>query len=179
VGGSLCHADPAEDLSAALAAIRADVVIKSSGGERVVPVRELKTGPFETCIGPAEIVTEIRLPIRAGTGSAYIKVERRAGDYAIAAAGAVVRLDGDVISDVGLGLAAVGAPHLVAPRTEDAVRGRSADDETLDLAAQMAAEECNPTADQRGPTDYKRALAGELIKRALRTAIARCRGEEA
>ena len=87
--------------------------------------------------------------------------------------------DGDVISDVGLGLAAVGAPHLVAPRTEDAVRGRSADDETLDLAAQMAAEECNPTADQRGPADYKRALAGELIKRALRTAIARCRGEEA
>ena len=179
VGGSLCHADPAEDLSAALAAIRGEVVIKSSGGERVVPIRELQTGPFETCIGPAEIVTEIRLPIRAGTGSAYTKVERRAGDYAIAAAGAVVRLDGDVISDVGLGLAAVGAPHLVAPRTEDAVRGRRADDETLDLAAQMAAEECDPTADQRGPADYKRALAGELIKRALRTAIARCRGEEA
>ncbi|MFZ1117242.1 MAG: xanthine dehydrogenase family protein subunit M, partial [Propionibacteriaceae bacterium] len=122
VGGSLCHADPAEDLSAALAAIRGEVVIRSSGGERVVPVRELQTGPFQTCIGPAEIVTEIRLPIRAGTGSAYTKVARRVGDYAIAAAGAVVRLDGDVISDVGLCLAAVGAPHSVAPRTEDAVR---------------------------------------------------------
>jgi carbon-monoxide dehydrogenase medium subunit len=179
IGGSLCHADPAEDLSAVLGAIRADVVIKGSTGERVVPVRELQTGPFETVVGPTEILTEIRLPIRAGTGSAYTKVERRAGDYAIAAAGAVVRLDGDVISDVGLGLAAVGAPHLVAPRTEDAVRGRNANDETLDLAAQMAAEECDPTADQRGPADYKRALAGELIKRALRTAIARCRGEEA
>jgi carbon-monoxide dehydrogenase medium subunit len=154
-------------------------VIKSSGGERVVPVRELQTGPFETCIGPAEIVTEIRLPIRAGTGSAYTKVARRVGDYAIAAAGAVVRLDGDVISDVGLCLAAVGAPHSVAPRTEDAVRGRRADDETLDMAARMAAEECDPTADQRGPADYKRALAGELTKRTLRTAIARCRGEEA
>ena len=179
IGGSLCHADPAEDLSAVLGAIRADVVIKGSTGERVVPVRELQTGPFETVVGPTEILTEIRLPIRAGTGSAYTKVERRAGDYAIAAAGAVVRLDGDVISDVGLGLAAVGAPHLVAPRTEDAVRGRNANDETLDLAAQMAAEECDPTADQRGPADYKRTLAGELIKRALRTAIARCRGEEA
>jgi carbon-monoxide dehydrogenase medium subunit len=178
VGGSLCHADPAEDLSAALAAIRADVVIKGHGGERVVPVRQLQTGPFETCIGPTEIVTEIRLPIRASTGSAYTKVERRAGDYAIGAAGAVVTLDGDTISEVGLGLAAVGAPHLVAARAEDAVRGRGADDETVDIAGQMAAEECEPTADQRGPADYKRALAGELVKRALRTAIARCRGQE-
>jgi aerobic carbon-monoxide dehydrogenase medium subunit len=177
IGGSLCHADPAEDLSAALGAIRADVVIRGSGGERVVPVRELQTGPFETVVGPAEIATEIRLPIKAGTGSAYTKVERRAGDYAIAAAGAVVRLDGDTITEVGLGLAAVGAPHLVAARAEDAVRGRIADD-ALELAAQMAAEECQPTSDQRGPADYKRALAGELVKRALRTAIARCRGQE-
>jgi aerobic carbon-monoxide dehydrogenase medium subunit len=158
VGGSLCHADPAEDLSAALAAIRGDVLIKSSGGERVLPVRELQTGPFETCLAPAEIVTEIRLPIRASTGSAYTKVERRAGDYAVAAAGAVVTLDGDTISEVGLGLAAVGAPH---------------------LAARVAAEECEPPTDQRGPSDYKRALAGELVRRALRTAIARCRGQEA
>jgi aerobic carbon-monoxide dehydrogenase medium subunit len=178
IGGSLCHADPAEDLSAALGAIRAEVVIRGSGGERVVPVRELQTGPFETVVGPAEIATEIRLPIKAGTGSAYTKVERRAGDYAIAAAGAVVRLDGDTITEVGLGLAAVGAPHLVAARAEDAVRGRIADDEALELAAQMAAEECQPTSDQRGPADYKRALAGELVKRALRTAIARCRGQE-
>jgi aerobic carbon-monoxide dehydrogenase medium subunit len=178
IGGSLCHADPAEDLSAALGAIRADVVIRGSGGERVLPVRELQTGPFETVVGPAEILTEIRLPILAGTGSAYTKVERRAGDYAIAAAGAVVRLDGDTITEVGLGLAAVGAPHLVAARAEDAVRGRIADDEALELAAQMAAEECQPTSDQRGPADYKRALAGELVKRALRTAIARCRGQE-
>src|SRR5829696_735575 len=137
IGGSLCHADPAEDLSAALGAIRADVLIKSSGGERTVAVRDLQTGPFETCIDPAEIVTEVRLPIRAGTGSAYTKVERRAGDYAVAAAGAVVRLDGNTISEVGLGLAAVGAPHLVAPGAEDAVRGRVANDETLNLAAQM------------------------------------------
>jgi carbon-monoxide dehydrogenase medium subunit len=179
IGGSLCHADPAEDLSAALAAIRADVVIKGSGGERVVSVRDLYTGPFETVVGPAEIVTEIRLPIRPGTGSAYTKVERRAGDYAIAAAGAVVRLGGDKINEVGLGLAAVGASRFVASRAEDAVRGRNADEETLELAAQTAAEECEPSADQRGPADYKRALAGELVKRALRTAIGRCRGQEA
>ena len=179
IGGSLCHADPAEDLSAALGAIRADVVIKSSGGERIVPVRELQTGPFETCLDPAEIATEIRLPMRPGTGSAYCKVERRAGDYAVAAAGAVVTLDGDTISEVGIGLAAVGAPHFVASRAEDAVRGRKADDEAVGTAAEIATEECDPPADQRGPSDYKRALASELVKRALRTAIARCRGQEA
>ncbi len=178
VGGSLCHADPAEDLSAAFGAIRADVVVHGPGGERVMAVRDLQTGPFETALEPAEILTEIRLPIRPGTGSAYVKVERRAGDYAIAAAGAVVRLDGDRISEVGIGLAAVGAPHSVAAATEDAIRGRAADDETIELAGASAEQECAPFADQRGPSDYKRALAGELTRRALRTAIARCRGQE-
>jgi carbon-monoxide dehydrogenase medium subunit len=178
VGGSLCHADPAEDLSAAFGAIRAEVVARGPGGERVVPVRELAAGPFETVLAPAELVVEIRAPLRPGTGSAYVKVERRAGDYAVAAAGALVRLDGDVIADVGIGLAAVGAPHSVAAETEQAIRGRPADEQTLDLAATAAAEECAPVADQRGPSDYKRALAGELTKRALRTAIARARGQE-
>jgi carbon-monoxide dehydrogenase medium subunit len=179
VGGSLCHADPAEDLSAALGALRAECVVRGSGGERVVPLRELATGPYETDLQPAEILTEVRIPIRPGAGSAYLKVERRAGDWAVASAGAVVWLDGETISEVGIGLAAVGAPHSVAAATEDAVRGRRADDETIDLAGESAAAECRPTTDQRGPADYKRALTGELTRRALRTAIARCRGQEA
>jgi carbon-monoxide dehydrogenase medium subunit len=178
VGGSLCHADPAEDLSAALGAIGAEVVIHGAAGERTVAVRELADGPFQTVIGPAELLTEIRLPIRPGAGSAYVKVERRAGDYAIAAAGAIVWLDDGTITDAGIGLAAVGAPHSVSEAAEAAVRGRPADEATVDAAAAAAAAECNPTADQRGPSDYKRALAGELVRRALRTAIARRRGEE-
>jgi aerobic carbon-monoxide dehydrogenase medium subunit len=178
VGGSLCHADPAEDLSAAFGAIRAEVVARGSGGERVIPVRQLAAGPFETVLAPAEVVTEIRVPLRPGTGNAYVKVERRAGDYAVAAAGALVRLDGDTIAEVGIGLAAVGAPHSVAVAAEQAIVGRAADDETLDLAATAAADECAPVADQRGPSDYKRALAGELTRRALRTAVARARGQE-
>jgi carbon-monoxide dehydrogenase medium subunit len=94
VGGSLCHADPAEDLSAALGALRAECVVRGSGGERVVPLRELATGPYETVLQPAEMLTEVRIPIRPGAGSAYLKVERRAGDWAVASAGAVVWLDG-------------------------------------------------------------------------------------
>jgi carbon-monoxide dehydrogenase medium subunit len=87
-------------------------------------------------------------------------------------------LDGDTISEVGIGLAAVGAPHFVASQAEDAVRGRRADNEAVGMAAEIAADECDPPTDQRGPSDYKRALAGELVKRAMRTAIARCRGQE-
>jgi carbon-monoxide dehydrogenase medium subunit len=178
VGGSLCHADPAEDLSAVLAALRADVVVQGRGGERTIAVRELADGPFQTVIGAAEIVTEIRVPIRPGAGSAYSKVHRCTGDYAVAAAGAIVWLDGDTITDAGIALAAVGAPHNVGAATEDAIRGRSADDDTLELAAATASGECNPYTDQRGPADYKRALVAELTKRALTAAIARCRGEE-
>ncbi|MGH8862693.1 MAG: FAD binding domain-containing protein [Jatrophihabitantaceae bacterium] len=178
VGGSLCHADPAEDLSAVLAAVRAEVVVRGRGGERLVPVRELADGPFQTVLGPAEIVTEIRVPIRPGNGSAYTKVHRCTGDYAVAAAGAIVWLDGDTIADAGIALAAVGAPHNVGPSTEDAIRGRAATEETIDLAGTTASAECNPYTDQRGPADYKRALVGELTRRALRAAIARSRGEE-
>jgi len=179
VGGSLCQADPAEDLSAAFGALRAEVVIRGAGGDRVVPVRELVTGPYETVVAPAEILTEVRVPIRPGTGSSYRKVERRAGDWPIASAGAVVRLDGDTIAEVGIGLAAVGAAHSVVPGAEDAIRGRAADEESIELAAVRASEECSPTTDQRGPADYKRALVAELVRRVLRTAIARSRGEEA
>lgn len=178
VGGSLCQADPSEDLSAAFGALRAEVVIRGSEGERVVPVREFVTGPYETVVRPAEIVTEIRLRLRPGAGSSYVKVERRAGDWPIASAGAVVWVDNETITEVGLGLAAVGAPHSVAAATEDAVRGRAADEETIALAGQRAMEECAPTTDQRGPADYKRALVGELTQQALRRAIARCRGQE-
>ena len=179
VGGSLCQADPSEDLSAAFGALRAEVVIRGAGGERVVPVRELVTGPYETVVGPAEILTEVRVAIRPGTGSSYRKVERRAGDWPIASAGAVVRLEGDRIAEVGIGLAAVGAAHSVVPGAEDAIRGRAADDESIELAAVRASEECSPTTDQRGPADYKRALVAELVRRVLRAAIARSRGEEA
>ena len=179
VGGSLCHADPAEDLSAVFAALRAEAVVRGSQGERVVAVRDLHTGPFETVLAPAEMLTQVRVPIRPGAGSSYVKVERRAGDYAVAAAGAIVWLDGDTISDVGLGLAAVGAPHSAAASAEDAIRGRTADDETLELAGQRASAECQPGTDQRGPADYKRALIGELVQRSLRIAIARSRGQEA
>jgi aerobic carbon-monoxide dehydrogenase medium subunit len=177
IGGSFCQADPSEDLAAVGAALRAEMVVRSTGRERTIPAREFHTGPYETVLEPAEILTEVRVPIRPGAGSAYEKVERRVGDWPIAAAGAFVTLDGDTVGDVGIGLTAVGAPHFCAPDAEDALRGQEATDDNLAAAAEAAAEACNPAADQRGPVDYKRHLARELTLRALRRSVARARGE--
>jgi aerobic carbon-monoxide dehydrogenase medium subunit len=177
VGGSLCQADPSEDLSAAFSALRASVVIRSADGERIVPVREFHHGPYETAVTHGELLVEIRIAIRPGTGSAYQKVERRAGDWAVASAGAVVTLDGDTVGDVGIGLTAVGAPHFVAPEAEDALRGGPATDEAFVAAGGIAAMHCAPSPDQRGPVDYKRHLVSELVTRTLQRAAARARGE--
>jgi aerobic carbon-monoxide dehydrogenase medium subunit len=178
VGGSLCQADPAEDLSAVAAALKATLTLRSSKGERTVEAREFVLGPYETLLGPAEILTAIKIPIRAGAGSAYEKVERRAGDWAIAAAGCFVVLEDGTIADVGIGIAAVGAPHQCAPDAEQFLLGKEASDDNLAEAARLAAATCEPRADQRGPVEYKRHLAGELTQRALRRSVARALGSE-
>ncbi len=178
IGGSLCQADPSEDLSAALAALRATAVIRGAGGARTVPVREFHTGPYETVIGPGELLAEIRVPVLPHSGSAYRKVKRRAGDWPVAAAGAVLQLGaGNVIETAGIGLTAVGAAHFTAAEAERYLAGRPADEESFAAAGEIAGRECHPAADQRGPEDYKRHLAAELTVRALRQAAARARGE--
>src|SRR5581483_6705292 len=173
IGGSMCQADPSEDLAAVASALSATLVIQGTDGTRVVGAREFHTGPYETVVGPAEILTEVRIPIRPGAGSAYEKVERRAGDWGATDAG------GETVADVGIGLTAVGAPHFCAEAAEAVLRGRPATAENLAAAAARAAEETNPQTDQRGPAEYKRHLAGELTRRALRRAVARARGQEA
>ena len=177
IGGSFCQADPAEDLSAIGSALRASMVIRSVDGTRQVPARAFTQGPYETAVGEAEILTEVRFPIRPGAGSAYVKVKRRAGDWAIAAAGAYVVLDGGTVSDVGIGLAAVGADHSCAPAAEDFLRGKEPSADNLVEAARLAADSCQPRADQRGPVDYKRHVAGELTRRALERSVERAGGQ--
>ncbi|MGE5292394.1 MAG: FAD binding domain-containing protein [Micromonosporaceae bacterium] len=183
VGGSLCQADPSEDLSAVFAAVRATAVIQGLEGTRTVPVREFHEGPYETVVGSGELLVELRVPIQAGAGSAYEKVERRVGDWSVAAAGAVLWLSGDPgrpsVGDVGIGLTAVGAEHFFAGEAEDFLRGQPADDASFTRAGEIAAEHCNPAADQRGPVDYKRHLVAELTARALRRAARRAQGREA
>jgi carbon-monoxide dehydrogenase medium subunit len=173
VGGSLCQADPSEDLSAVFAAVRATAVIRGQGGDREVPVREFHLGPYETVIGPGELLAEVRVPVHPDVSSAYEKVARRVGDWSVAAAGAVLRLGPEGIQEAGIGLTAVGAEHFVAAEAEDFLRGRALDEENFRAAGRIAAEYCHPVADQRGPEDYKRHLVAELTTRALRRAAGR------
>ncbi|MEA2300266.1 MAG: aerobic carbon-monoxide dehydrogenase medium subunit [Solirubrobacteraceae bacterium] len=179
IGGSLCQADPAEDLSAVCSALKASAVIRGSGGERVVGMEEFHVGPYTTAVGAAEMVTEIRIPIRSGGGSAHEKVERRAGDWAIAAACAAVWIERGTISDAGIGLSAVGPTTIHATDAEAFLRGKQPSEDVFAQAGSMAAEATSPSSDGRGPVDYKRHLAGVLTKRALRRAAARAVGQEA
>jgi carbon-monoxide dehydrogenase medium subunit len=179
VGGSLCQADPSEDLSAAFAALKASMIIQRPDGSRTVPAREFHTGPYETVVAPGELLTEIRIAIRPGGGSAYEKVGRRVGDWPVGAAGAAIWLAGDTITEAGIGLTAVGARHFAAPEAEEFLRGAPATEANFARAGQIAAEHCQPSSDQRGPADYKRHLATELTTRALRRAVRRARRQDA
>jgi carbon-monoxide dehydrogenase medium subunit len=176
VGGSLCQADPSEDLSAAFAALKARMVIHGPDGSRTVSAREFHTGPYETMVGAGEMLTEIRIPVSPGGGSAYEKVGRRVGDWPVGAAGVALWLAGDVVAEAGIGLTAVGARQFAAPEAEEFLRGAPATDESFTRAGEIAAEHCRPVSDQRGPADYKRHLAAELTVRALRAARRRARG---
>jgi carbon-monoxide dehydrogenase medium subunit len=179
IGGSLCQADAAEDLSAVCAAVKASVVIRGADGERTVAMEAFHLGPYMTAVGDGEMVTEVRIPLRSGGGSAHEKTERRAGDWAIAAASAALWIDGGTIADAGIALSAVGPTTLEVTRAEELLRGQTPSEELFAQAAQMSSEDCRPTADGRGPVDYKRHLAGVMTHRALRRAAARALHQEA
>jgi len=174
LGGSLCQADPSEDLSAVCTALGASCVIRGSGGTRVVAMEEFHRGPYETAVADGEILVEVRIPVRERGGSAYEKVERRAGDWAVVSAGAAVWLDGDgLVADARVGLAAVGPNTTGIPAISAALRGRPPAEELYAQAGAIAADSCDPVTDQRGSADYKRHLAKELTVRTLRRAVAR------
>ncbi|MEU5909452.1 xanthine dehydrogenase family protein subunit M [Micromonospora sp. NPDC047527] len=176
LGGSLCQADPSEDLSAVCTTLDARCVIRGPGGaERVVSMEEFHVGPYETAVADGEMLVEVRLPVRPGCGSAYAKVERRAGDWAVVSAGAAVWLDGGEIVDARVGLAAVGPNTTGIPEISAALRGQEPSEGLYEQAGAIAARSCDPVTDQRGSADYKRHLAAELTRRTLRRAVERAR----
>jgi carbon-monoxide dehydrogenase medium subunit len=179
IGGSLCQADAAEDLSAVCSALKAKAVIRGPGGERVVDLDEFYIGPFTTAVGEGELLTEVRLQLRRGAGSAHEKVERRAGDWAVAAASAALWIEDGTIGDAGVALSALGPTTVHVTRAEELLRGKAASEELFVEAGAIASEDCTPFPDGRGPVDYKRHLAGVLTKRALRRAAARAQHQEA
>jgi carbon-monoxide dehydrogenase medium subunit len=173
LGGALCQADPSEDLSAVCAALGAVAVIRGRGGERTVEMPDFHRGPYETAVGDAEMLVEVRLPLRPHGGSAYAKVKRRTGDWPIAASGAALWLEGSDIGAAGIALSAVNPSSVRSTRAEQSLIGSPPSEEAFAAAAALAAEDCEPIGDLRGPADYKRHLARELTHRALRRAAER------
>ena len=174
VGGNLAHGDPANDHPATMLALGAQVAAVGSSGERVIPVTDFFEGPLTTTLDHGEILTEIRIPTPpAGSGGAYLKLERKVGDYAIAGVAAMVTIVDGVCQQAGIGLTNAGSTPVKAGTAESFLVGKSLDNETIREAAQLASQEADPEADLRGSVEYKRDMVRVLAGRALRVALER------
>jgi len=178
LGGNLAHGDPGNDHPATMLALGAQVVATGPKGERVIPIEQFFLGLFRTALRPDEVLTEIRIPVPpARSGGAYLKLERKVGDYATAAAAAQVTLgSGGAIERVGLALTNVGPTPVKAVDAEKFLVGKKPDAATLGEAAQRAAKRASPSADRRGSVEYKREMARVLATRALKLAVERAGG---
>ncbi len=175
IGGNLAHGDPANDHPATMLALGAEVVAVGSGGERKIPIGSFFTAPFSTALKADEIVVEIRVPMpRPGSGGAYVKMERKVGDFATVAVAVQLALGaGGTCDEVGIGLTNVGSVPIKATKAEAALRGKRPDEPAIKQAAQLAAEAADPAADLRGSVEYKRDLVRVLTGRAIRKALER------
>ena len=178
IGGNLAHADPANDHPATMLALGAEVVATGPGGERIIRIAEFFTGIFSTALAPDEILTEIRIPIPPpGSGGAYVKLERKVGDFATAAAAVQVTLGaGGEVDRAGIGLTAVGPMPIKATDAEQFLLKKRPDAAVIAEAARRAAAAASPTADRRGSVEYKREMARVQTARALTRAIERAGG---
>ncbi|MDT7948560.1 MAG: xanthine dehydrogenase family protein subunit M [Thermoflexus hugenholtzii] len=182
LGGSIAHADPAGDWGAALLAAKAEVVITGPRGRRIrqraMPLEEFFVGPFMTALEPGEIVTEIRVPAPGPReAGAYLKIERKVGDFAVVAVGVQIALDADgICRKAGIGLCAVGPTSLRAQEAEEWLVGKRLDEAVIARAGELAAAASQPNSDTRGPAEYKRDMVRVLTIRALRKALERIPG---
>jgi carbon-monoxide dehydrogenase medium subunit len=178
VGGNLAHADPANDHPATMLALSAEVTATGARGQRTIPIDRFFTGLFSTALAADEILTEIRIPIPPPrSGGAYVKLERKVGDYATAAAAAQVTLSaGGEIERAGIGLTAAGPKPIKATDAERFLLRKKPDAATIAEAARLAAAATSPTADRRGSVEYKREMARVLTMRALTRALERAGG---
>ena len=179
VGGNLAHGDPGNDHPATMLVLSAQVVATGPKGERVIPIDKFFVSLFSTALKPDEIVTEIRIPMpSARSGGAYVKFERKVGDYATAAAAAYVTLGtSGLVEQVGLALTNVGPTAVRASAAEKQLIGKKPDAAALEAAARTAAAATSPNADRRGETDYKKEMGRVLAARALKKATARAGGQ--
>lgn len=180
VGGNLAHADPANDHPATMLAYGAELVAAGPGGDRVISIDDFFTGLFTNSLEANEILREIRIPRPAANSSgAYIKIERKVGDYAVAAVAVQLTLDGDTCAAARIGLTNVSFAPMRATDAEAAIAGKALTDDNIRAAGVAASQECEPTSDLRGSEEYKRDLVRVITMRAIRKAAERAKGAAA
>ena len=179
IAGSLAHADPAGDLAPALLALNAQINTVSSNGKRTLGVDDLLVDAYLTSLEGDEVITEILVPVpAAGSGGAYMKFERRAGDFAVASIGVQLTLDKKGhCAEISIAMGAVGVTAIRAEKAEELLRGQSVSDDLLKEASSAASAESDPFSDIRGSVDYKRHLVGVLLRRTFDIAARRAGGE--
>jgi carbon-monoxide dehydrogenase medium subunit len=176
IGGDISHGDPGNDHPALMLALDASFVLTGPKGERVVDADGFFLGLYSTLLEPDEILTQIRIPIpAAGSGWSYQKLKRKTGDFATAATAVLLQMNGASVAKVSIALTNAAATPLRARAAEAYLAGKPIDEASLNEAARLAMSICDPTPDQRGDTDYKRAMCGEMTRRALQAALARVR----
>jgi aerobic carbon-monoxide dehydrogenase medium subunit len=175
LGGNLAHGDPANDHPATMLAYGAEILARGPKGERRIPITSFFTGPFTTALKADELLVEVRIPVPPPrSGGAYLKLERKVGDFATAAVAVQLALGANGVCEyVGIGLTNVGLTPIKAERAEAALRGKRPDAGAVAQAAQLAAEASQPAEDLRGPVEYKKDLVRVLTARALRKAVER------
>ncbi|WP_284946362.1 FAD binding domain-containing protein [Acidisoma cladoniae] len=175
IGGDVSHGDPGNDHPAVMLALGASFVLVGPNGERIVPAADFFLGTYATAMEPDEVMTQIRIrKAAAGSGASYAKLKRKTGDYATAAAAVVLRLEGGVCAEVSIALTNVAPAAMRADAAEASLMGKTVDDAAIAEAGRHAMEACEPAADLRGDEEYKRAMAGQMVERALRAALLRC-----
>jgi len=178
VAGNLAHGDPANDHPATMLALGAEVVATGAKGARTIPITQFFTGLFTTALTPSEVLTEIRIPSPPpGSGGAYVKLERKVGDFATAGAAAFLVVKGGVIERAGIGLTNVGPTPIKATEAEKFLAGKKPEEATYAEAGRLAAAATKPGADRRGSVEYKKDMARVLTVRALRKAAQRAGGK--
>ena len=178
VGGNLAHGDPANDHPATMLALGANVVVEGPNGSREIGIDDFFPDFFTTALEPEEILTEIRIPSPpSGSGGAYLKIERKVGDYAAAAVACQLNIDsGGSIQNIGIGLTNVGSTPIRASSAEQLLQGKNPDEKMIAEAGRLSAADSEPMEDLRGSAEYKRALVNELTQRAIKLSLQRAEG---
>ncbi len=176
IGGDIAHGDPANDHPAIAKALDATFVLHGPNGTRRVPAVDFFHGTYMTDMAADEILAAIEVsPFADGTGYAYRKLKRKTGDWATAAAAVVLRMSGGKVEHIAIGLTNVAPTALRATEAEALLKGQALTPELLQKAAMAVRDICDPAEDLRGDAEYKTAMAGEMTKRAIEQAAARCK----